>query len=277
MNTNQLNEIVKKVVEEVLASGGAQAGAGAPIAPQSLASYIDHTLLKSDASIEEVRKTCDEAKQHHFASVCVNPSYISFVAGQLKGSGVIPCCVVGFPFGTQTPAAKKAETLDAINNGAKEIDMVINVGAIKSQDWKLVKSDVEAVVEAARGKAGVKVILETCLLTDEEIVKACTISKLAGAAFVKTSTGYSKGGATAEVVALMRKVVGPDMGVKASGGVRTYEDAVTMINAGANRLGASAGIAIIAGPAGGGQPCVTCGACSATCPTGNCEIVKTSY
>jgi len=279
MDTNQINEIVKKVVKEVMAqSEGAQAGASMPIPPQSLAAYIDHTLLKSDASIEEVEKTCEEARQHRFASVCVNPSYIRFVAEQLKGSGVIPCCVVGFPFGTQTPAAKKSETLDAVKNGAKEVDMVINVGAIKSRDWPLVKRDVEAVVEAAKGKAGVKVILETCLLTDEEIVKACTVSKLAGADFVKTSTGYSKGGATAEVVALMRKVVGPDMGVKASGGVRTYEDAVTMINAGANRLGASAGIAIVAGPKGdGSESCVACGACSATCPTGNCGIVKSSY
>jgi len=276
MNTDQINEIVRKVVREVITGGAAQPAADLPIPPESLASYIDHTLLKSDASIDEVRRVCDEAKKYRFASVCVNPSYIRFVSGQLEGSGVKPCCVVGFPFGAQTPEAKKCETLDAVKNGAKEIDMVINVGAIKSKDWQLVKRDVEAVVEAAKHKAGVKVILETCLLTDEEIVEACTVCKMAGADFVKTSTGYSKSGATPEVVALMRKVVGPDMGVKASGGVRTYEDAVAMIAAGANRLGASAGISIIAGPSGD-QPCIECGACRAQCPTGNSMIIKSSY
>ncbi len=251
MNEDQIHEMIGQVKKEVLAhESGAQASACAPISPRSLASYIDHTLLKPDASAEEVREVCEEAKQHQFASVCVNPSYIRLVAEQLEGNGVTPCCVIGFPFGTHTPEAKKSETEDAVKNGAKEVDMVINVGAIKSGDWQLVRRDVEAVVEAAGGSAGVKVILETCLLTDEEKVKACTICKLAGTDFVKTSTGYSKGGATAYDVALMRKVVGPDMGVKASGGVRTYEDAVTMIHAGANRLGASAGIAIVGGAVG---------------------------
>lgn len=212
-----------------------------------LASYIDHTLLKSDATIDDVRKICDEAKEYHFAGVCVNPSYIRFVAEQLEGSDVIPCCVVAFPFGTQTPEVKKCETLDAISNGAKEIDMVINVGAIKSGDWDLVTRDVDAVVSAAKGKAGVKVILETSLLTDEEKVKACAICKFVGADFVKTSTGYSSGGATVEDIALMRQTVGDEMGVKASGGVRTYEDAVKMIKAGASRIGTSAGVKIIAG------------------------------
>ena len=218
--------------------------------PASLAAYIDHTLLKPEASVADIKKVCDEAKEHHFASVCVNPSYIHYVAGQLAGSGVTPCCVIGFPFGTQTPEAKAFEARDAVANGAREVDMVINVGAIKSGDWALVERDIAGVVEATGGKAAVKVILETCLLTDEEKVEACKISKKAGAAFVKTSTGYSKGGATVEDVRLMRETVGPDMGVKASGGIRTYEDAVAMIEAGANRLGASAGIKIIAGPAG---------------------------
>ena len=283
LNSDQITEIIKKVTQEVLArsGGGAAAsysGADTAFPPQSLASYIDHTLLKSDASLEDVRKVCDEAKKHQFYSVCVNPSYIKFVAGQLEGSGVKPCCVVGFPFGTQTPEAKHAETLDAICNGAKEIDMVINVGAIKNKDWHLVRRDVEAVVSAAKNKAGVKVILETCLLTDEEKVKACTICKLVGADFVKTSTGYSTGGATVEDISLMRQTVGPEMGVKASGGVRTYEDAVAMIKAGANRLGASAGVKIIAGPsADKSSDCSNCGACSATCPTGNCDIVKNAY
>ena len=283
MNIEQTNEIIRRVTEEVMARyGGSMADTNADksYSPAALAAYIDHTLLKSDASTEDVRKICDEAKKYHFASVCVNPSMIRFVAGQLEGSGVIPCCVIGFPFGTQTPEAKKSEALDALCNGAKEIDMVINVGAIKSKDWLLVRRDVEAVVEACRGKAGVKVILETCLLTDEEKVKACTICKMAGASFVKTSTGYSTGGATVADVELMRKTVGPDMGVKASGGVRTYEDAVTMIRAGASRLGASAGVKIVSGPSTDvttSGACIQCGACTATCPTGNCSIVKNSY
>lgn len=217
------------------------------IAPASLAAYIDHTLLKPEATVADIKKVCAEAREHHFASVCVNPSYIKLVADELHGSGVTPCCVAGFPFGTHTPEAKAAETAQAVADGAGEVDMVINVGAVKSGDWALVERDIAAVVNAA-GKAGVKVILETCLLTDEEKVHACEISTKAGAAFVKTSTGYSTGGATAHDVALMRKTVGPDVGVKASGGVRTYEDAVAMIEAGANRLGASAGIKIIAGP-----------------------------
>lgn len=215
--------------------------------PASLAAYIDHTLLKPEASVAEIKKICGEAREYHFASVCVNPSYIKLVAEELRGSGVTSCCVVGFPFGTHTPEAKAAETAQAVADGALEVDMVINVGAIKSDDWDLVERDVAAVVQAA-GKAGVKVILETSLLTDEEKVRACAVSKKAGAAFVKTSTGYSTGGATAHDVALMRTTVGPEVGVKASGGVRTYEDAVTMLEAGANRLGASAGIKIIAGP-----------------------------
>lgn len=215
--------------------------------PAELAGYIDHTLLKPEATVDDVKKICKEAVVHHFASVCVNPSYIKLVADELRGSGVTPCCVAGFPFGTHTPEAKAAETAQAVANGAGEVDMVINVGAIMSGDWALVERDIAAVVAAA-GSAKVKVILETCLLSDEEKVKACEISKKVGAAFVKTSTGYSSGGATIHDVALMRATVGPDVGVKASGGVRTYEDAVAMLNAGANRLGASAGIKIIAGP-----------------------------
>lgn len=280
MEINELNEIIKKVTEEVCARYGAAGSAPetGDISPKALAAYIDHTLLKSDASVEDIRKVCDEAKKYQFASVCVNPSYIRFVADQLSGSGVAPCCVIGFPFGTQTPEAKRAEALDAVCNGAGELDMVINVGAIKSKDWQLVKRDVETVVEAARGKAAVKVILETCLLTDEEKVKACTICKLAGADFVKTSTGYSSGGATVEDVRLMRDTVGPDVGVKASGGIRSYEDAANMIRAGANRLGASSGIKIIAGhSAGDDNKCVGCGACKAKCPTGACTITKNSY
>ncbi len=218
--------------------------------PEELAHFIDHTLLKPDASVTDIYRVCDEALAHHFASVCVNPSYIALVAERLSGSDVTACCVIAFPFGTQTPETKAFECADAVNKGAREVDMVINVGAIKSGDWALVARDVKGVVDAAQGRADIKVILETCLLTDAEKVRACEICKEAGAAFVKTSTGYSTGGATAHDVALMRKTVGPQVGVKASGGIRTYEDAAAMLQAGANRLGCSAGIQIIAGKVG---------------------------
>jgi len=212
-----------------------------------MSSYIDHTLLKPESSIEEIRKICDEAKKYNFASVCVNPSYIRFVANQLEGSPVMPCCVIGFPFGTHTPEVKKYEAQEAIQNGAKELDMVINVGAVKSNDWQLVKRDIQAVVDASKGKAGVKVIIETALLTDEEKVKVCAVCKIAGADFVKTCTGFAGGGASVEDIELMRATVGPDMCVKASGGVRTYETAIQMIKAGADRIGTSSGIAIVSG------------------------------
>ena len=214
---------------------------------KQLAKYIDHTLLKQQASQADIEKICDEAKQYGFASVCVNPSYVALAAKLLTGTDVTPCCVIGFPLGACTPAAKAFETADAVANGAREVDMVINVGAIKSGDWALVQRDIAGVVSAAAGRAKVKVILETCLLTDEEKVQACRTAVAAGADFVKTSTGFSTGGATAHDVRLMRETVGPDIGVKASGGVRTYADAMTMIEAGASRLGASAGAKIIAG------------------------------
>lgn len=217
------------------------------LTPADVAKYIDHTYLKPEASLEDIRRICDEAKQYHTASVCVNPSYIQFVAEQLEGSGVTPCCVVGFPLGATTPEAKAFEAGNAADHGAREVDMVVNVGAVKSGDWKLVKRDIEAVVKEVEGRALVKVIIETCLLTDEEKVKTCAIAKLAGAHFVKTSTGFSTGGATVEDVRLMRETVGEDVGVKASGGVRTYADAVAMLKAGANRLGASATKKIVAG------------------------------
>ena len=213
--------------------------------PAELAGYIDHTLLKPEASEEEIAKICDQAVEHSFASVCVNPSYAAFVADRLSGTGVKTCCVIGFPFGTHTPYVKAAETTEAIADGAEEVDMVINIGNVKNGDWKAAYKDISAVVEAAGGKALVKVIIETALLTDEEKVAICTVARLAGVDFVKTSTGYSTGGATAEDVELMRRTVGAGMGVKASGGIRTYADAVRMLNAGASRLGCSAGIAIV--------------------------------
>ncbi|MDU4891277.1 MAG: deoxyribose-phosphate aldolase [Clostridium sp.] len=211
----------------------------------NIASMIDHTILKADTTKDQVIKICSEAKEYKFKSVCVNSCYTELVAKELKGSEVLVCTVVGFPLGAMDTKAKAFETARAIELGANEIDMVINVGALKDKDYDFVKNDIKEVVNTAKGKAIVKVILENCLLTEEEIIKACELSQEAGADFVKTSTGFSTGGATAADIALMRKVVGPTMGVKASGGVRTTEDAMAMINAGANRIGASASIAIV--------------------------------
>ena len=276
-----INEIIRQVTEEICSKYGAQtqtpAAAGDGYTPADMAKYIDHTYLKPEASVNEIRKICDEAKKYHCASVCVNPSYIQYVAQQLEGSGVTPCCVIAFPFGTSTPEAKAFEASDAASKGAREIDMVINVGAIKSGDWLLVKRDIEGVVNAVKGRAKVKVIIEACLLTDEEKVKACTVAKLAGAAFVKTSTGYSTGGATVEDVRLMRETVGPEMGVKASGGVRTYDDAIAMLKAGANRLGCSSTMKIVSGVKEDEHKCVNCGNCKNQCPSGNVEIRKKLY
>ena len=275
-----INEIIRQVTEEICSKYGAQTqtpAAGDGYTPADLAKYIDHTYLKPEASVNEIRKICDEAKKYHCASVCVNPSYIQYVAQQLEGSGVTPCCVIAFPFGTSTPEAKAFEASDAASKGAREIDMVINVGAIKSGDWLLVKRDIEGVVNAVKGRAKVKVIIEACLLTDEEKVKACTVAKLAGAAFVKTSTGYSTGGATVEDVRLMRETVGPEMGVKASGGVRTYDDAIAMLKAGANRLGCSSTMKIVSGVKEDEHKCVNCGNCKNQCPSGNVEIRKKLY
>lgn len=214
---------------------------------KEIASMIDHTLLKPEATEEEIKKLCLEAKEHGFASVCVNPSNVKFAYDILKDTKVKVCTVIGFPLGANTSTLKAFEAREAIENGATEVDMVINVGKLKAKDYEFVKNDIKAVVDAAKGKALTKVILETCLLTDEEKVTACKLSKEAGADFVKTSTGFSKGGATAEDIKLMRETVGEKMGVKASGGVRTHEDAVKMINAGASRIGASASIAICEG------------------------------
>ncbi|HEL2055917.1 TPA: deoxyribose-phosphate aldolase [Streptococcus suis] len=208
--------------------------------------YIDHTILKPETTKEQVAQILAEAKEYDFASVCVNPTWVAYAAQELKDSDVKVCTVIGFPLGANTPALKAFETKDAIENGADEIDMVINIGALKSKNDELVLEDIKAVVEASGDKL-VKVIIETCLLTEEEKVKACQLSKEAGADFVKTSTGFSTGGATVEDVALMRKTVGPDMGVKASGGARSYEDAIAFIEAGATRIGASSGVAIMKG------------------------------
>ena len=210
------------------------------------AAMIDHTLLKADATRSQVETLCAEAKQYGFKSVCVNPTWVKFAAQNLAGAESVVCTVIGFPLGANTPAVKAFETKDAIANGADEIDMVINIGAMKNGEFDLVREDIKAVVEAANGTL-VKVIIESCLLTDEEKVKACELAVEAGADFVKTSTGFSTGGATAEDIALMRKTVGPDLGVKASGGVRSLEDMQLMIENGATRIGASSGVAIMNG------------------------------
>lgn len=214
---------------------------------KNVAGMIDHTLLKADATEAQIAKLCQEAKEHGFASVCVNPGYVPEAAEALKGTDVRVCTVIGFPLGATSSEAKAAETADAIAKGAAEVDMVVNVGRIKSGNWDYVRSDIAAVVNAARGRALTKVIIETCLLTDDEKIRVCEIAKDAGADFVKTSTGFSTGGATAADIALMRKTVGPDMGVKASGGIHSTEEAIALIEAGASRIGASAGIAIISG------------------------------
>ncbi|BDD38577.1 MULTISPECIES: deoxyribose-phosphate aldolase [Streptococcus] len=208
--------------------------------------YIDHTILKPETTQEQVEKILAEAKEYDFASVCVNPTWVALAAESLKDSDVKVCTVIGFPLGANTPAVKAFETKDAIANGADEIDMVINIGALKSGNYDLVFEDIKAVVEASDNKL-VKVIIETCLLTEDEKVKACQLSQEAGADYVKTSTGFSTGGATVADVALMRKTVGPDLGVKASGGARSYEDAIAFIEAGATRIGASSGVAIMNG------------------------------
>jgi deoxyribose-phosphate aldolase len=214
---------------------------------QRLASMIDHTLLKPEATRSQVEQLCDEAKQHSFASVCVNPAYVRLCAQRLEGSSVKVCAVVGFPLGATLPEVKAFETQQALDAGATEIDMVINIGALKSQDHDLVVRDIAAVVGTAHARnALVKVIIETALLTDDEKTLACLLAQSAGADFVKTSTGFGPAGAKVEDVALMCRVVGPTMGVKAAGGIRTLADAKKMVAAGATRIGASASVKIMA-------------------------------
>jgi deoxyribose-phosphate aldolase len=209
-----------------------------------LAGLIDHTVLKADATSEEIIRACKEAVENGFATVCVNSRFIPLVAQKLAQTPVKPIAVVGFPLGAASTASKVFETREAIREGAREIDMVIAIGALKEKDYAYVSRDIAEVVQASEGHP-VKVILETALLTDDEKIKACTLAKDAGASFVKTSTGFGPGGATAADIALMRKTVGPKMGVKASGGIRTREDALKMIEAGASRIGASSSVAIV--------------------------------
>ena len=239
---------VKNIVDVGADRISAGIGIGGNLSDISLARMIDHTLLKPDATEAEVIKLCEEARKYHFASVCVNPVFVPLCSSLLKGSDVKVCTVIGFPLGATTTEVKRLEAEQAIANGATEIDMVINIGKLKSGKTDYVFNDVRQVVLAAKKSLAVcKVILETALLTDEEKVKACLICKDAGADFVKTSTGFSKGGATVGDVALMRLVVGSAIGVKASGGIRTKEDAAAMIASGADRIGASASVKIVLG------------------------------
>ena len=219
----------------------------------NLNKLIDHTALKADTNKAQIEQLCQEAKQYDFMSVCVNPTWVAYASELLQGSDVKVCTVIGFPLGANTPEVKAFETTQAIEQGAHEVDMVLNVGAVKDANWDLVLRDVQAVVAAAKGQALVKVIEETCLLTKDEIVKVSQLAKEAGADFVKTSTGFSTGGATVEDIRLMRETVGPEMGVKASGGVSTTAEAIAMVEAGATRIGASKGIQIVTGVQGTSQ------------------------
>ena len=246
----------------MLGQGAARFGlrAGTNLYPRDIARRIDHTLLKPEATREQIEALCREAREHGFATVCVNPTWVSLCAGLLRGSETAVCTVVGFPLGATLAEVKAYEAARVVEQGACEVDMVMNVGALKSRDYRLGERDIAAVVESSRGGGAlVKVIIEAALLTDDEKVKACVIARAAGADFVKTSTGFGPGGATAADVALMRRVVGPEMGVKAAGGVRDLKSAQAMLEAGADRIGASVGVKIVqesrgAVPAAGAGP-----------------------
>ncbi len=237
-------------VGQVVSAGAERISSTLGVLPSdmSLAKMIDHTLLKPDVTSDKIAQLCVEARRYNFASVCVNPSYIKLCADLLKGSPVKVCSVIGFPFGATLPEVKVLETQVVLQYGANEVDMVINIGALKGGDYELVGRDIRGVVTTAHEAGALcKVIIETAMLTDEEKVTACLLAKEGGADFVKTSTGFGGGGATVEDIKLMRRVVGPDLGVKASGGIHTYEEAESMVKAGATRIGASAGIKIVAG------------------------------
>jgi deoxyribose-phosphate aldolase len=239
---------VQKIVQNGAERIAAGPGIGDILSDKNLARKIDHTLLKPEATTDDIKALCEEARKYDFASVCINPGYVTLCSDLLKGTDVKVCTVIGFPLGSTTTETKKYEAEQAIMNGAEEIDMVINVGRLKQRDYEYVFHDVNQVVLVAKShKAICKVILETALLTDEEKIKACIICKQAGADFVKTSTGFSKGGATAGDVALMKYVVGSSVGVKASGGIRSREDAERMVASGADRIGASASVKIVLG------------------------------
>ena len=244
-NKEGVRNIVQNGASRITTGVGVEAAGGVEA---DLAGMIDHTLLKPEATVAEIEKLCSEAKKYGFASVCINPSYVSLCAKLLKGTEVKVCTVIGFPLGATSTASKTFETEQAIRDGAQEVDMVMNVGMLKSGEFEYVENDIFAVVSTAkRYRMLSKVIIETGFLTDEEKIKACILAKRAGADFVKTSTGFGKGGATVGDIALMRRVVGTAMGVKASGGVRSREDALAMVASGADRIGASASVKIVSG------------------------------
>lgn len=273
-----IDQIIKEVTQTIATGSCSQAGNKKNDQYDiSYAQYMDHTVLKPATTKETLKKFCDEAKEYKFASVCVNPANVRYVAGQLKGSGVKTCCVIGFPLGANTSFVKMVETAEAIKNGAQEVDMVINIGALKDKDYVLVYEDIKAVVDTAHPFALVKVIIETSALTDEEKVAACELAKRAGADFVKTSTGFGEGGATVADVTLMKKTVGDACKVKASTGIDNREICDKMLAAGAVRMGTSKGIKIVKGEKDAKSDCVNCGNCSLKCPVDNVKILKNSY
>ena len=236
----EMEQLVSKITTEILKTMQNQGGVSASFnTAGSVAGMIDHTLLKQNASEEQIKKLCQEAKEYHFCSVCVNPCYVPLCYEELRGSGVKVCTVIGFPLGATTTKSKIFEANEAIENGANEVDMVVNVGKIKSGNWQFVKKDIADLVTAVHGRAIVKVIIETCLLTDEEKVQVCQIAKEAGADFVKTSTGFSKAGATFDDIALFASHVGENVQIKAAGGISSFADADEFVKLGADRLGTS--------------------------------------
>lgn len=250
------NELIERITKEVMQrldeksknqGNTQQQSATSRISPAELAGYIDHTLLKPESTEPQFEQLCDEAVQYKFKSVCVNSSWVPFVAKKLRGTGVIVCSVIGFPLGGMDTRSKAFEARSAIASGATELDMVINVGALKSGNLKLVEEDIRAIKRACRSTTLLKVIIETGLLTEPEKILACEIAKKVGADFVKTSTGFAGSGATVPDIALMRRIVGPGMGVKASGGIKTFDQAVALINAGASRLGCGSSIEVMTG------------------------------
>lgn len=241
----ELSQVISRAVEFEQQLPPANPPLNVPVG-REIAGWIDHTLLKPDATALQVRQLCQEAMEHHFASVCINPAYVPLACGMLRNAEENVCTVVGFPLGASLPEYKVFETLACINSGASEIDMVVNIGALKSEAFGLVFNEIQAVTGTAHNQGAlVKVIIETCYLTRREKIIACLLSQAAGADFVKTSTGFGTAGATIEDVDLMRRVIGPEMGLKAAGGIRSFADALAMINAGATRLGASAGVRIL--------------------------------
>ncbi len=273
-----IDQIIKEVTETISNNNNVQSSSKTVgNYDASYAQYMDHTVLKPTTTKDVLKRFCDEAKEYKFASVCVNPANVRYVAEQLKGTGVKTCSVIGFPLGANTSFVKMVETAEAIKNGAQEIDMVINIGALKDKDYLLVFEDIKAVVDTAHPFALVKVIIETSALSDEEKVVACELAKRAKVDFVKTSTGFGEGGATVEDVKLMKRTVGDACKVKASTGIDNREICDQMLAAGAVRMGTSKGIKIVKGEKDQQSDCVNCGNCGLKCPVDNVKILKNSY